>query len=87
MSERYLKEREELGPEAGEEHIVRCQACDKLRNQEELSRCRGCEAVWYCDKVACNPFPILCRRANWFDDRFVRRRVGVRGVTKANVKS
>jgi hypothetical protein len=55
MSERYLKEREDLGLEAGKEHMVRCQACDKSRNQEELSRCRGCEAVWYCDKVACNP--------------------------------
>ncbi|PQE05914.1 zinc mynd-type domain containing protein [Rutstroemia sp. NJR-2017a BVV2] len=50
MSERYLKEREDLGPEAAKEHIMRCQACDKSRNQEELSRCRGCEAVWYCDK-------------------------------------
>jgi hypothetical protein len=87
MSERYLKEREDLGPEAGKEHIVRCQACDKSSNREELSRCRGCEAVWYCDKVACNPFLISCWRANCFDDRHVRRRAGVRGVIKANAKS
>ncbi|KAM3075300.1 hypothetical protein ACMFMF_005978 [Clarireedia jacksonii] len=51
MSERYLKEREDLGPEVGREDILRCQACEKSGNREELSRCRGCEAVWYCDKA------------------------------------
>jgi hypothetical protein len=31
--------------------LKRCQACSTERNADELSRCKGCESVWYCDKV------------------------------------
>jgi hypothetical protein len=28
-----------------------CQACSTEKDSDELSRCKGCESVWYCDKV------------------------------------
>jgi hypothetical protein len=28
-----------------------CQACGIEKEVEKLSRCKGCELVWYCDKV------------------------------------
>jgi hypothetical protein len=31
--------------------LKRCQACSTEKIVDELSRCKGCEAVWYCDKV------------------------------------
>ena len=31
--------------------LKRCQACSTEKNVDELSRCKGCESVWYCDKV------------------------------------
>jgi hypothetical protein len=29
-----------------------CQACGIEKEAEKLSRCKGCESVWYCDKVS-----------------------------------
>jgi hypothetical protein len=31
-----------------------CQACgiEKKEKKEKLSRCKGCELVWYCNKVS-----------------------------------
>jgi hypothetical protein len=29
-----------------------CQACGKEMGTGKLSRCKGCESVWYCDKVS-----------------------------------
>ena len=34
------------------EGLKHCQACSTKRHVDELSRCKGCEAVWYCDKVS-----------------------------------
>ena len=31
--------------------LKHCQACAVEANVDELSRCKGCESVWYCDKV------------------------------------
>jgi hypothetical protein len=28
-----------------------CQACGTEKEAEKLSRCKGCESVWYCNKV------------------------------------
>jgi hypothetical protein len=28
-----------------------CQACGTEKEEVKLSRCKGCESVWYCDKV------------------------------------
>jgi hypothetical protein len=28
-----------------------CQACGIEKEVEKLSRCKGCELVWYCNKV------------------------------------
>lgn len=28
-----------------------CQACGTEKEAEKLSRCKGCESVWYCSKV------------------------------------
>jgi MYND finger len=28
-----------------------CQACGSEKETEKLSKCKGCESVWYCDKV------------------------------------
>jgi hypothetical protein len=28
-----------------------CQTCGKDKVIQNLSRCKGCESVWYCDKV------------------------------------
>jgi hypothetical protein len=29
-----------------------CQACGTEKEAEKLSRCKGCETVWYCNKVS-----------------------------------
>jgi hypothetical protein len=29
-----------------------CQACGKEVETGKLSRCKGCESIWYCDKVS-----------------------------------
>lgn len=29
-----------------------CQACGTEEQAEKLSRCKGCESVWYCHKVS-----------------------------------
>lgn len=34
------------------DNLKRCQACSAEKNAGELSRCKGCESVWYCDKVS-----------------------------------
>ena len=31
-----------------------CQACGTEEEAEKLSRCKGCESVWYCNKVSEN---------------------------------
>jgi hypothetical protein len=33
------------------EGLKRCQACSTERKLDDLSRCKGCESVSYCDKV------------------------------------
>jgi hypothetical protein len=39
-----MKEREALGGE-----VKRCQGCGK--EEGNMARCKGCESVWYCNKV------------------------------------
>ena len=29
-----------------------CQGCGSQNKVDNLSRCRGCESVWYCNKVS-----------------------------------
>jgi hypothetical protein len=29
-----------------------CKACGTEKEMEKLSRCKGCESVWYCNKVS-----------------------------------
>ena len=49
-----LREREkEAGLKRGESQGKEsCQACGTEKDTETLSRCKGCESVWYCDKVS-----------------------------------
>jgi len=41
-----MKEREVLGGEG-----KRCQGCGK-GEEGKMARCKGCEAMWYCNKVS-----------------------------------
>jgi hypothetical protein len=38
-----------------------CQACGTDKEAERLSRCKGCESVWYCNKVGENESPSWIR--------------------------
>lgn len=49
MSERLVKAREDVRQERQEDR-VRCQSCDRKASEEELSKCKGCNEVWYCNK-------------------------------------
>jgi len=49
MSER---EREVSEKREGSEGKECCQACGSVKKTETLSKCKGCESVWYCDKVS-----------------------------------
>lgn len=60
-----------------------CQACGAEKEAEILSRCKGCELVWYCNKVGESE---SSRWVNLTVYRSVKRWVGTRGVIKANVK-
>ena len=51
MSEREREGDEKRGGTEGKET---CQACGNDKKAEKLSRCKGCESVWYCDKVSSN---------------------------------
>ncbi|KAF8864528.1 hypothetical protein BDZ45DRAFT_613580 [Acephala macrosclerotiorum] len=42
-----MHNREWLSAAKGE---VACQGCDEVKSRDELSRCKGCGAVWYCNK-------------------------------------
>ncbi|KAK2627117.1 hypothetical protein QTJ16_003083 [Diplocarpon rosae] len=44
MSEQAHDRAEAVGPKGW------CQGCREVREWEALSRCRGCESVWYCNK-------------------------------------
>ena len=51
-----MSEREGAGERLGSGTLrtdhKRCQACGDQNQGEKLSRCRGCESVWYCNKVS-----------------------------------
>ncbi|KUJ23271.1 uncharacterized protein LY89DRAFT_777054 [Mollisia scopiformis] len=34
----------------GDEGTVECQGCGETKSKDELSRCKGCGAVWYCNR-------------------------------------
>ena len=60
-----------------------CQACGIGKEEEKLSRCKGCESVWYCNKVG------ESESSRWrmlTVHRSARLWAGMRGVIKANVK-
>lgn len=62
-----------------------CQACSKEKSSEELPRCKGCEAVCYCDKVRCSA-AIISRTDADLLIRTVRQRVGMRGAIRPTVR-
>ena len=41
-----------VGRKSEDEGREGCQACGKEMETGKLSRCKGCESVWYCDKVS-----------------------------------
>jgi hypothetical protein len=73
-----MKEREVLEGEG-----KRCQGCGK-EEEGKMARCKGCEAVWYCNKVG--SYQIEGRMRILMSDRNVRQKGGVREVIKASVK-
>jgi hypothetical protein len=60
-----------------------CQACGKENERENLSRCRGCESVWYCDKVRLDDCLILSKLMLRRD---VKQRAGMRRAIRGNAK-
>lgn len=48
-----------LPSEEGTENLRCCQGCGDVKSNEELSRCKGCETVWYCRKVSFNAAVLL----------------------------
>ena len=66
--------------------LKRCQACSTEKNADELSRCKGCESVWYCDKVGdVKTWLGLEQKAN-SDLRTVRQRAGMRKAIRLIVR-
>ena len=45
------KEKEVEKKTAQREGEEACRACGIGKEEEKLSRCKGCESAWYCDKV------------------------------------
>lgn len=35
-----------------EEGKAACQGCEVVKSKDDLSRCKGCSEVWYCNKVS-----------------------------------
>lgn len=74
------KEVEKTVQREGEEA---CQACGTEKETEKLSRCKGCESVWYCNKVGESESSRWVKLTVYRD---VKLWAGTRGVIKANVK-
>jgi hypothetical protein len=49
MEEREQEVEKKSESEVGKES---CRACGAEKEAEKLSRCKGCESFWYCDKVS-----------------------------------
>ncbi|KAI9642083.1 hypothetical protein NHQ30_009954 [Ciborinia camelliae] len=49
MGKKFIKIREDM-KEDSQEGMVECQSCERKASEEELSRCKGCNEVLYCDK-------------------------------------
>jgi hypothetical protein len=52
--EMSAREREGIEKKGANEGKESCQACGNDKQAEKFSRCKGCESVWYCDKVSFN---------------------------------
>lgn len=61
-----------------------CQACRNEKEGEKLSKCKGCESVWYCDKVSLNVNFILSKLTV---HRVVKLWAGMRKATRASAES
>jgi len=49
-----MEEREQEVEKKSESGVGKesCRACGAEKEAEKLSRCKGCELFWYCDKVS-----------------------------------
>jgi hypothetical protein len=73
---------------ATEGGIKRCQGCGKV--EKKMTRCKGCEEVWYCGKVCFLLIPLLMaisgKEANADLNRNAKSKDGPRVVIRVSVR-